>query len=471
MNIRTALLALTLLASTAPAQDLALVGATVHDGTGGPVIEDAVILIEDERITCIGSRVDCATTDQFEVVDLTGRHVAPGLVDGHVHYAQTGWLDGRPDSRIGTDHYDYDALQVSLRENPQRWNRAYLCSGITAVYDVGGLPWTVADLTDSGLDMPGPHRRAAGPLITHYEPVFSVLSANGESTFLPMDSDEAARRSVAALVEMGAEAVKLWYLDPPEAQREALDARVMLIGRLAEEAGLPLLVHATELRNAKVALRAGAHMLVHSVEDAPIDAEFLDLMRESETFYAPTLIVSENWRQAVASARLRVPAPALDDPNDCVDAETRRVIGEAPTLIDEAPSRQTVGEIFEALVRLGTQHAVLEANLKRVAEAGLPVVTSTDAGNPLTLHGPSIYAEMEAMEAAGLSPSEILVMSTRNGAASMGRLDDFGTLESGKLADLIVLEADPAASASAYRSITHVMRAGDLAPVTEYSTR
>jgi len=218
-----------------------------------------------------------------------------------------------------------------------------------------------------------------------------------------------------------------------------------------------------------VALRAGAHMLVHSVEDEPVDAEFLELMRESETFYAPTLIVSMNWRQAVASARLRVPAPPLDDPNDCVDAETRRVIGEAESLIGGSPSSEAVAETFSGLARLGARHAVLEANLRRVFEAGLPVVTSTDAGNPLTLHGPSIYAEMEAMEAAGLSPSEILVMSTRNGAASMGRLDDFGTLESGKLADLIVLEADPSESASAYRSITHVMRAGVLAPVSKLS--
>jgi len=451
------------------ASQLALVGATVHDGTGAELLEDAVILVDGDRMTCVGSRVDCVTTEQVETIDLEGRHVTPGLVDGHVHYSQTGWLDGRPDSGIGTDHYDYEALQASLRENPRRWHRAWLCSGVTAVYDVGGLPWTLEVGEAGGDPARRPHYRAAGPLITHYEPVFGVLSAQGADTFLPMNSDEAARESVAKLAEMGSTAVKVWYLDPPAGQRQALDDRLKLIGRLADEAGLPLLVHATELRNAKAALRAGADMLVHSVEDAAIDREFLDLMREAGTFYAPTLTVGSNWRRAVASARLRVAPPAVDDPNGCVDDETQRVIAEADTLLAGSASRQDVASVFSALERVGAGHAVLEDNLRRVVEAGLPVVTSTDAGNPLTLHGPSIYAEIEAMAAAGIPPADILVMSTRNGAAAMGRLDDFGTLESGKLADLIVLEDDPSESAGAYRSITHVMRAGELFPVSEFA--
>ena len=88
-------------------------------------------------------------------------------------------------------------------------------------------------------------------------------------------------------------------------------------------------------------------------------------------------------------------------------------------------------------------------------------ITTTDAGNPLTVHGPSIYAEMEAMEAAGIPPAEVLVLTTRGGAHALGR-DDLGTLAPGQLADLVVLEDDPGASASAFRSITHVMKGGAL---------
>jgi imidazolonepropionase-like amidohydrolase len=90
------------------------------------------------------------------------------------------------------------------------------------------------------------------------------------------------------------------------------------------------------------------------------------------------------------------------------------------------------------------------------------VVTATDAGNPLTLHGPSIYTEMEAMQAAGLTAADVVVMSTRNGAQAMARLRDFGTLEAGKLADLLVLNADPTADVRAFRGVVSVMRGGRL---------
>jgi imidazolonepropionase-like amidohydrolase len=84
----------------------------------------------------------------------------------------------------------------------------------------------------------------------------------------------------------------------------------------------------------------------------------------------------------------------------------------------------------------------------------------TDAGNPLTLHGPSVYAEMEAMHAAGLSPMEVIVASTRGGAQAMGRSEEIGTLEKGKGADLLVLDADPTRDVRAFRRLRYVVRGG-----------
>jgi len=474
MNRFLSFAVLLLTAPGALAGATAVVGATVHDGTGAAAAPDAVVIVEGDRIACVGSSEACPLPATADIVDLAGRHLAPGLVDGHVHYAQTGWLDGRPDSGIGTNRYDYEALQASLKDNPQRWHRAYLCAGVTAVYDVGGLAWTL-NVGERPQDRHRrPHYRSAGPLITAYEPIFGVMSAAGSDTFLPMQSDEEAVDSVARLAELGADAVKVWYINPAPDQRAALDARLRRIGAAARAEGLPLIVHATELRNAKAALRAGAHMLVHSVEDRLVDEEFLALLADSGAFYAPTLTVSLNWRHAVASAMLGVDPPPIDDPNGCVDAGTRRVIAEADELIQGRgakgrPSPEQVARAFAGIASAAESTTIARLNLRRVVDAGVPVVTSTDAGNPLTLHGPAIYAEMEAMASAGLSPGQILIMSTRNGAAAMGRLDDFGTLEAGKLADLIVLDDDPSKSASAWRSITHVMRAGALSPVTDYA--
>lgn len=472
MKTTSVLAALVLLWTTsAGAQSTALAGATLYDGTGNPPLEDAVILIEDGRIACVGTADSCPVPASTETVQLDGRFVTPGLVDAHVHFAQTGWFDGRPDSQIGTDRYDYEALQRALRADQDRWHRAYLCSGITAVFDPGGLPWTL-DLEAGAETHSGrPHVRAAGPLITHFEPIFPILSALGTGTFLPMRTDEEAVASVRELSELGARAIKVWYLDPPEGEADVLDARLRLIGQEAEAQGLPLVVHATELRNAKAALRAGAGMLVHSVSDTLVDDEFIRLARERGTVYAPTLIVGRNWRRAIASVAFGVVQP-LDDPNGCVDAETRRVIADAPALQATLPAeRRDPAAVFAMLESSGRDAAITSDNLRRVHEAGIPIVTATDAGNPLTVHGPSIYAEMEAMERAGLSATEVLVMSTQNGAALMSRLDDFGTVETGKLADLVVLAEDPGISTSAFRSITHVVRGGVVHDISELASQ
>jgi imidazolonepropionase-like amidohydrolase len=116
--------------------------------------------------------------------------------------------------------------------------------------------------------------------------------------------------------------------------------------------------------------------------------------------------------------------------------------------------------------RIAEQEAVAAANLARVHAAGIPVAMGTDAGNPLTLHGPSVHAELEAMQAAGLTPLQVLVAATAGGARALGR-DDLGTVEPGKKADLAILAADPTKDIAAYRHLTHVVRGGILRPITE----
>lgn len=441
-------------------------GATVHDGTGD-TLEDASIRIEGDRIACIGSSAQCAALPGDEIVELRGRFITPGLVDAHVHFSQTGWLDGRPHWPFVQRFYDYEKLQRALMKNPDRWHRAYLCSGITAVYDVGGLPWTIAMADAETSAATRAHVRAAGPLITHAQ--VDDLVANGNNTFLPMSSDDEALAAVDRLVEWGADAVKVWYLDPPDDRRDEFDRRLLMIGEAARERGLPLIAHATQLRNAKLALRAGASVLVHSVEDSVVDREFIALAQANDVIYMPTLLVGGNWSRARAAVGLGV-VPPVDDPNGCVDPLTRTVLEHAPALRKTAPdSWRDADSAFSSLEQTGRDLSLMQRNLARVAEAGITIATATDAGNPLTLHGPSIYAEMEAMQAAGIPPARIIVMSTRNGALAMGAIDDIGTLEPGKIADLVILEQDPAASARAFRSITHVMRAGALHDISAFA--
>src|SRR5205807_7043494 len=101
------------------------------------------------------------------------------------------------------------------------------------------------------------------------------------------------------------------------------------------------------------------------------------------------------------------------------------------------------------------------ANLKRVFDAGIPVALGTDAGNPLTLHGASVFMELEAMQASGLTPRDVLVAATANAARALG-LDSTGTISAGATADLVVLDADPLADIRNVRQIALVVRRGEV---------
>jgi imidazolonepropionase-like amidohydrolase len=453
--------ALFVAAGNAVAQTTVITGGTVLDGTGRPGIANAVVVVTGDRLNCVGTAAQCPVPSGAQRVDATGRFITPGLVDAHVHFSQTGWVDGRPDGLSAPALYPYPETARALRANPARWYRSYLCSGITAVYDVGGHPWTTALPGRAESDPMAPHVRTAGPLITHASR--TALSVDDEIyTFLPMATSAEVQSSVARLKNMGSSAVKVWYLAPSPARRDELDSRMMEVGTAARAAGLDLIVHATGLREAKVALRAGAVLLVHSVEDQPVDQEFLGLLSANRATYSPTLVVGRNATRASVSIGLGVRFP-IDDPGGCVDSNTvAKVANVEPLRALISEDRRSPEVAYRRLEAVGARGMVMAENLRRVHAAGGTIVTATDAGNPLTLHGPSIFSEMEAMQAAGLPASDILVMSTRNGAHAMGRLEDFGTLETGKMADLLILTEDPRVSVRAFRSLTHVMRAGRL---------
>jgi imidazolonepropionase-like amidohydrolase len=127
-----------------------------------------------------------------------------------------------------------------------------------------------------------------------------------------------------------------------------------------------------------------------------------------------------------------------------------------------APDQKPTPErLARARERATTQYQRALQNLARVHAAGIPVVMGTDAGNPLTLHGASVFMELEAMEAAGLSPMDVLVAATRVGARAMG-LDSVGTVTPGAVADLVVLDADPLAGIRNVRRIALVARGGEI---------
>ena len=446
-----------------PPTPRALVGATLVDGRGGEPLRDSVILMRNGEIECAGPRETCEVPQGVDVIDVSGKWVTPGIVDAHVHFSQTGWADGRPDSIDVREAWPYEAAEAELRENPERLFQSFLCSGVTAVFDVGGYPWTIALPERADQSDRAPHVAAAGPLISTMD---HWLNLPGERQFLYASNDETVRNDVRYLASRGSDAIKVWYIALESRDREEMEKAVMAAGDEARTHDLPLIVHATELDTAKAALRAGATLLVHSVWNQPVDDELIDLIRKNDAIYCPTLTVIRGY-QLMHEAAFAGLAPAIDDPNGCVSPWVRERV--EATSSTKTPA--TADRIETQARTMAERERIMAANLKRLAAAGVTIAMGTDAGNPLTLHGPSVYAEMEAMQAAGMTPMQVLVASTRDGALAMRQANRIGTIEKGKVADLLVLERDPTTDIAHMRSVRLVVRGGVVRTVEELGNR
>ena len=445
---------LLLVPDLAVAQVTAFVGGTVYDGTAADPVKDGVVVVRGNRIVAIGSRADTTLPEGAKVVDCRGRYLTPGLIDTHVHYSQTGWADGRPDATDVRETHPYEKTIADNEAHPERFHLAFLACGVTAVFDVGGYPWT-RRLGAKTEDSPkAPHVAATGALLTTWEP--TILGLPDRKQFVLMEDEQAARHAVRSHKAAGSAAIKVWFIVRRGTPLEESAPLVMAVGDEVRKVGLPLVVHATSLAEARVAVEAGARLLVHSVGDKEVDDAFVAAAKKAGTFYCPTLTVRKGYAQLYSRK-----------PSDAVLAQLKFVHPSVAKRIrattDIQGGRRLSGRAAEGYARrLELQFGVMAKNIMRLHRAGIPIVLGTDAGNPFTLHGPSVFPEMEAMQKAGLTAREVLTASTRDAARAMGRGMDLGVLARGRIADLLIVAKDPGLDIANLRAITHVCRNGVL---------
>jgi cytosine/adenosine deaminase-related metal-dependent hydrolase len=367
-----------------------------------------------------------------------------------VHFFQSGNLYTRPD---GADFNQWMPYATEVARNKARLPatfKVWLASGVTSVVDVGGPFWNFEVREAARKSEAAPRVAVAGPLISMVDRVKLDL---GDPPIIKTTSPEEARALVARELERKPDYIKVWFIYNPGDDLAKQEAIVKAAGDAAHAAGVPLAVHATELVTAKAAMRAGADYLVHSVEDAPIDDEFLVLAKKNRILYCPTLFVvngyqyalSGTWKPTEAEQRLADPQilAAMGDlqkmPKEMIPERIARLMANPP---QPKPSPTAL------------------FNLRKVWDAGITVVMGTDAGNIGTLHGPSVFREMEIMTQAGLTPLQVLRSATTNGAQAMRLARDIGAVEAGRLADLVILDADPTASVANLSHIDRVVKDG-----------
>jgi imidazolonepropionase-like amidohydrolase len=423
-------------------------GATVITGTGSPVIRNAAIVIEGGRIRDIGPRNEVRVPGNAQTVDARGKWVIPGLIDAHVHFSQSGGLYTRPDVIDLRKVRSYEKEMAWIKERLPYTFERYIASGITGVVDCGGPMWNFDVRDIAAKTKKAPRVAVAGPLISTFLP---PTTATDDPDIVKPDSPAQARDFVRRQLERRPDLIKLWWIRRPG---DNLDEQVAIMAAAIEESksrGVRVAVHATELDTAKAALRAGADILVHSVTDRLVDTEFINLVKTRDIIYMTTLWVEDGYRMVLSQqVSLNEFEQRTGDPevistwSDLAKIPANDIPGGTPRIPPPA------------------KRPVAYDNLMLLESAGVRIVGATDAGNIGTLHGPSLHREFELMAAAGLRPMDIIVSATKNAAAVMGRQNDVGTLEKGKYADLVILDADPIADIKNTRKIFKVMKAGEF---------
>ncbi len=430
------------------AQPTALVGPTAINPADSTVVEDATVVLEGDRIGTVGPSSEVNVPENAAVHEMPDAYVIPGLVDGHVHFFQSGGLYTRPDVLDLRAKRSYTEELRRIKERLPDTFRRYLRSGVTSVVDVGGPMWNLDVRARADTTAMAPTVVAAGPLISSVER--SRLDT-GDPPILQILSPEAARAEVRQQVDAGVDLVKIWYITSgrsPSQYRPVVEATV----DEAHAAGTRVAVHATELETARAAVEAGADILVHSVSDEPVDDAFVQLLRTNDVLYTPTLMVGERYNRTFVQQL------------DLTLAEHR--IGQKEVI----GSLTDLRTLPDSLVPRGIRQRIAQGpsvpsdttamrNLKRLHEAGISIVAGTDAGNIGTPHGPALFSEFELMSDAGLTPREILTTATAGGARLMDR-DDLGQLEAGMQADLLVLDENPLIDIAHTTSIRRVVKDG-----------
>jgi imidazolonepropionase-like amidohydrolase len=433
--------------------EYAVTGATFINTADGKLIENAVILVEGDRIKDVGRAGKLKIPAGVKVIDATGKWILPGMIDGHIHFFQSGGLYTRPDAVNLTSFYPYEKDQQWIKDNRADLMRRYLACGVTSVVDVGG-PFSNFDVrTYCNASPTAPNAFVTGPLISTYQP------PNLDKTDPPIvkvKNEEEARELVRKQLPFKPDFIKIWYIVLPGQSAEKTLPIVKATIEEAHKNNLKVAVHATEYETATLAVQAGCDILVHSIDDKPADAAFIELLKSKKVTYIPTMIVGQKYREMFTQQHhlsqhdFKYANPfALGTIFDLQHLQGKGIPFDYKKM---RAARRVINE----------EDSLMRISLKMIAGAGVNIAAGTDAGNIGTQHASSYLAELLAMRDAGMSNMQVLAAGTINAARGFGKDNLIGSLEKGKLADFIIVDKNPLDDLNNLGFISTVVHRGNV---------
>ena len=437
--VRAGLL-LALGACHAPSPDgLALLGATLIDGTGGPALADAAVVIRNGAIESVGPRAGFELPKRTAEIDLKGRWIIPGLIDAHAHVAPAAnWAPAR-----------------------------YLAWGVTTVRDLHGDLTTILALRKRANlgPIPQPRVYAAGAMIDGRPATYPDAIA--------VSTENEARKAVDRLVSAGADLIKVYTrIDGPMLRAIVDEARTFNLG-VTGHLGMTDAVTAARNGISGIEHLSGVAEAASRDPSALFSAHYRGFLPgwtaaerswgdvDSTALARVALRLSEQKVTLVPTLILHETMSRLNDPSLLQNPEYAAVPGGSRRDWDVAGLISRAGWIDGDFASFRSSRAQQDLFLRIFAAAGGRIAVGTDSPDRMLVPGYSEHQELELLVRAGLSPREALRAATRNAAVLLG-VDSIGLIAPGKVADLVVLTKDPLADIRNTRAIQSVMIRGKL---------
>lgn len=408
----------------------AIIGAVLIDGTGGPPVSDSVVIVAGSRIRAIGNRANTPIPAGVQKIDGRGKFLVPGLIDLHVH------LGTRAGAKYDTADYTRERIERNLN--------AYLYFGVTSVRSMG------ID-RQAGFDVRKAEREGKLQTARLFTAGRGFTAPGGHPSqevgdvVVQTNSPEEARKQVDTLAAQQVDAIKIWVDDlghkAPKVKPAVMDA----ILDQARKYNIPVTAHIYSLADTEYLVRAGAAGFLHMIQDTEdIDPAFIARLRDLRIVFAPTLVRQElDW--------LYTEHPNLLDDPDLARSVDADVIAAAKQAARDAHPMPAERADFERAMH----------NTRKLAAGGVLIGVGSDGGSGLDFPGLTTHRELELLAAAGLSPMDVIVAATRNGALALRKSDELGTIESGRRADLMLVSANPLEDVGNLRKIDRLMLNGD----------
>ena len=393
------------------------------DGTGNPPLGDVLIFIEGNRITQVTQQEDIPPG--ATVVDASQQVVMPGLIDTHVHPGDRANAGPSPEYAASVRHHLKQALDF----------------GVTTIFSLGLDPDSNFVIRDEswGDDFDGARMLTAG---TGFTAVGGHPTQLGGDLPNQIDDPAQARQRVQELAAQGVDGLKIWVAPigglpviKPEVSRAIIDE--------GHKHNLRIFAHLNTAEDTQTLVEAQLDGVTHIAWD-DYEEETIELMRSQGTTVAPMLVQKKKGLVFSEDSEL------FEDPF------IRRILGQEVDELKEALAQTTP----EALERMSQSYQQGRKNFVRLKDAGVRLAVGTDSNTNFAPVGLITQLEVEALVEAGLSPMEALVAGTRGSAEWAGASDRVGTLEPGKLADMIILEEDPLVDIRNTRKIVKVILGG-----------